>query len=201
MFKSCFEYLEATCDKVLIFSAKYGIITPTFKIPWYEEKMTRQKRKVMQEQALSDIKLLTPDATSFELILGTLYREPFLEKELRKIGPVHVINEHRQFGMIFSYVRRGLCDLRCPVNVDELPERPSADTPIRTGTSLSPDIQNLIYGFYRDGAFIKPVLDAYRVAPSFVQTLKTRHKKEFGTPTPLPPVKENQNGASNHGSI
>lgn len=79
LFSKAFKYCELNFDKILILSAKYGVLEPSQVIEPYDEtinKFSKKQREMWFEKCKNQIAHLVKDENSFFFFSGKNYEMP-----------------------------------------------------------------------------------------------------------------------------
>ena len=111
LFRGRRSYVEATCDRWFILSAKHGLVSPGAVLNPYEDSLNEKSAAAKRDWATSVLAQLTAalelDGTTFEVHAGSSYRNFGLVEELRHRGAtVEIPAEHlSQGGQLAFYAR------------------------------------------------------------------------------------------------
>ena len=113
LFRGRRSYVEATCDRWFILSAKHGLVSPGEVLNPYEDSLNEKSAAAKREWATSVLAQLTAAlelvGTTFEVHAGSSYRNFGLVEELRHRGAtVEIPAEHlSQGGQLAFYAHSG----------------------------------------------------------------------------------------------
>jgi hypothetical protein len=111
LFRGRRSYVEATCDRWFILSAKHGLVSPQEALEPYDETLNEKSAEAKRLWSAAVLAQLTSAVeivgTTFEVHAGSQYRNFGLVEELRRRGAnVEVPAEHLSQGQQLAFYRR-----------------------------------------------------------------------------------------------